>query len=474
MLALDGKDLLYGTMIVYKCKMNIQFMEKSKNMKATLLKMIPAVIAGIFITGASQAQDVMPSAPVTQFSTWSIGVNAGVLTPIAPFGGKNDFSHWKSNLGYGLFIKKQFTNYFSLRLDGVRGKLSADNAQPYDGGATNTNPISAFETDLSYAGSLNAVVNMFNIDMFHKNNALQLFVSAGAGLAGYKPTITRGGTTAEYAPGKTISELIIPVGLGAKFKVSEKVNFNLGWSVNFVDGDNLDGNYAGLNNDKFSYASAGLEFALGAGKQLAWHNPVAATYDEVLAAKSTIAGLKSDLDAQKAENAKLKTDLQGVINDEDGDGVADKFDKCPGTTSGVVVDGAGCPLVAPAPIVKEKVIITESDRRVVADAIRNLEFDVNKSTIRAKSFPTLNRVAELLKSKNFSLKLAGHTDSQGSDALNMALSKDRAESIKAYLVSQGVNASRIEATGYGETQPIASNKTAAGRQKNRRVEFSLY
>jgi OOP family OmpA-OmpF porin len=443
-------------------------------MKTSLLKAIPAVIAGIFIAGASQAQEVVPTTPATQFSTWSIGVNAGVMTPIAPFGGKNDFSHWKSNLGYGLFIKKQFTHAFSLRLDGVRGKLGADNAQPYDNGHVNTNSTTAFSTDLSYAGTLSGVVNMLNIDMFHKNSALQLFASAGAGLAGYKPTITRGGTTSEYAPGKTISELVIPVGVGAKFKVSEKVNFNLGWTVNFIDGDNLDGTYLGANNDKFSYASAGLEIALGQGKQLAWHNPVAETYDEALAAKAAANGLRGELDAQKAENAKLRSDLQGVINDEDGDGVADKFDKCPGTTAGVVVDGAGCPLVTPAPVVKEKVIITESDRKVVADAIRNLEFDVNKATIRPKSYPTLNRVADLLKNKNFSLRLAGHTDSQGSDAHNMALSKDRAESIKAYLVSEGVNASRVEATGYGETQPIASNKTAAGRQKNRRVEFSLF
>jgi OOP family OmpA-OmpF porin len=56
----------------------------------------------------------------------------------------------------------------------------------------------------------------------------------------------------------------------------------------------------------------------------------------------------------------------------------------------------------------------------------------------------------------------------------MRLSKDRAESVKAYLVSKGANASRIEATGYGQTQPIATNKTAAGRQANRRVEFTLY
>jgi OOP family OmpA-OmpF porin len=75
--------------------------------------------------------------------------------------------------------------------------------------------------------------------------------------------------------------------------------------------------------------------------------------------------------------------------------------------------------------------------------------------------------------KNFSLKLAGHTDNIGSAAANLKLSKDRAEAVKAYLVDKGINASFIEATGYGAGQPIATNKTAAGRQTNRRVEFSL-
>ena len=118
-------------------------------------------------------------------------------------------------------------------------------------------------------------------------------------------------------------------------------------------------------------------------------------------------------------------------------------------------------------------VVTDEDRKVVGEAIKNLEFDLGKATIKAKSYETLNRVASLLIQKNFSLKLAGHTDNTGSAALNLRLSKDRAEAVKAYLVSQGANASRIEATGYGEDQPIASNKTATGRQQNRRVEFSL-
>ena len=164
------------------------------------------------------------------------------------------------------------------------------------------------------------------------------------------------------------------------------------------------------------------------------------------------------------------------MGDDDGDGVANKFDKCAGTPAGTVVDGSGCPLSTPKPqIIKEtKVVVTEADRKVVGDAIKNLEFDLGKSTIRSKSYGSLNRVAALLVEKDFSLKLAGHTDNTGSRELNLRLSKDRAESVKAYLVSQGANASRIEATGYGPDQPISSNKTATGRQENRRVEFTIY
>ncbi|RZK82212.1 MAG: OmpA family protein [Pedobacter sp.] len=447
-------------------------------MKLQLLKCLP-LVAAMFVAGTANAQETSTtttsSGEFNQLTSWSIGVNAGALSPISPLGGKNDFSNWKTNLGYGLYIKHQFTPYFSLRLDGVRGKLSGDNAEPFESGVTPSSAVNAFETDLTYSGSLNAVVNIFNIDMFNKESAVQLYASAGAGLAGYKVQTSASSTGAltDYAGGKTISELIIPVGLGAKFKLAERINLDLGWTVNFVDGDNIDGVYR-LDNDRYSYAYGGLEFALGKGKQKAWHNPVALTYDEALAAKQAANALKGDLDAQKAENAKLRTELNDLLKDTDGDGVADKLDKCPDTPTGTVVDGAGCPLKVPAPVIQEKVIVTEADRKVVADAIKNLEFDLGKATIRSKSYATLNRVAALLMEKNFSLKLAGHTDNTGSDALNMRLSKDRAESVKAYLVSQGANASRIEAIGYGESQPIATNKTAAGRQQNRRVEFTLF
>jgi OOP family OmpA-OmpF porin len=189
-----------------------------------------------------------------------------------------------------------------------------------------------------------------------------------------------------------------------------------------------------------------------------------------------------DLKAQMANMPKnnedevnaLKDKVNKLMTDSDGDGVSDYYDKCPDTPKGTAVDGSGCPLPKVELVKPVTYIITEADKKIVNEAIKNLEFDFNKSTIRSKSYATLNRVAELLISKNLSLKLAGHTDSRGSEIYNMKLSKERAESVKTYLVSKMVNASRIEATGYGETQPIDSNATAAGRQNNRRVEFTLF
>ena len=124
-------------------------------MKLQLFKMLPVAIAGLFIGSVASAQE-KPASSAT-LRTWSIGVNAGALTPLSPLGGKNDFSNNKTSFGYGLYIKKQITSYFSLRLDGVRGKLKGDNTQAYESGVVNNSPVKAFDTQLAYSGSLNAV-----------------------------------------------------------------------------------------------------------------------------------------------------------------------------------------------------------------------------------------------------------------------------------------------------------------------------
>ena len=101
-------------------------------------------------------------------------------------------------------------------------------------------------------------------------------------------------------------------------------------------------------------------------------------------------------------------------------------------------------------------------------------FQTGKAVILQSSFNSLNQVAKFLKDNaQFNLEVIGHTDSQGSETYNLKLSKDRANAVKKYLEGQGVQGTRIIADGKGESEPIATNDTAEGRAKNRRVVFTI-
>jgi OOP family OmpA-OmpF porin len=457
-------------------------------MKLLNLKKTSLLLSSLMVGGALFAQTtdstltkhyVEPFSGGSAYRTWSFGIGAGIMTPYTVLGGKQDFRNSSRQFAYSGFIKKQILHSFGIQADYLGGKLEG-NGNP-DG--ANTSAFGSYHTDMDWSADLAANITLANINWRHNQGAIQPYLTVGGGVMAFAPhTYNAAGTEQQFQG--SYREFFIPVGLGLKFDLAPGVNFDLGYQINFVNSDNADGYAYGTTNDKFSYAHAGLEFALGSHKkpQLATHNPVSSMrYEYIMKAKA----LQEQVDAEKAANMQLRSDLNNTNSnlattnanlakltvDTDGDGVPDLYDKCPNTPAGVKVDGSGCPLPKAENV---KVYVTEEDKKVVKDAISNLEFDLGKATIRDHSLPSLDKVAELLVNKNFSLKLAGHTDNSGSAALNMRLSKARAEAIKAYLVTKGANASRIEATGYGMTQPIASNKTAAGRQDNRRVEFTLY
>ncbi|HET56024.1 MAG TPA: hypothetical protein ENN33_12525 [Ignavibacteria bacterium] len=106
--------------------------------------------------------------------------------------------------------------------------------------------------------------------------------------------------------------------------------------------------------------------------------------------------------------------------------------------------------------------------------LKNVFFAFNKWDLLPESYPELNKVVEFLnENPTVEIELAGHTDDIGADAYNMELSDKRANSVKAYLVAQGISESRLRAKGYGKTKPIAPNEYDWGREKNRRVEFTI-
>jgi outer membrane protein OmpA-like peptidoglycan-associated protein len=154
--------------------------------------------------------------------------------------------------------------------------------------------------------------------------------------------------------------------------------------------------------------------------------------------------------------------------DNDKDGVADWEDQCP--TQPEVINGVkdddGCPDEG-----KSKVRL-EAKRIVILDKVY---FATNKDVILPKSFDLLNQVAAILRANPQIelLRVEGHTDNQGKPAKNQNLSERRAARVRAFLIKEGVAAERLESVGYGQMKPVDTNKTAAGRENNRRVEFTI-
>ena len=157
--------------------------------------------------------------------------------------------------------------------------------------------------------------------------------------------------------------------------------------------------------------------------------------------------------------------------DEDGDGVPDSRDKCPGTPRGVKVDADGCPPPVPAPVVEEVVVVKEE-----TIVIRDVHFQFDSAKLTAADKTKLETIATRLKQEAPSARLSvtGHTDSVGKDAYNQTLSEKRAHSVTDYLIGAGVPRSNfVSVTGAGESHPVADNKTAEGRALNRRTEIQI-
>jgi OOP family OmpA-OmpF porin len=153
-----------------------------------------------------------------------------------------------------------------------------------------------------------------------------------------------------------------------------------------------------------------------------------------------------DMGAAKADPCAL---------DDDADGVNNCIDKCPGTAADLAVDAEGCPI---------PMVVT-----------LKVNFDFDKSDIKAQYHQELADFAAFMKKHpGVAVEIDGHTDSKGSDAYNQKLSERRAKSVRDYLVTKlGMSASLLTAVGYGESKPVASNDTDAGRAENRRIEAVL-
>jgi len=174
----------------------------------------------------------------------------------------------------------------------------------------------------------------------------------------------------------------------------------------------------------------------------------------------------------------VAVDANGCATDSDGDGVADHLDRCPHTPAGATVDAAGCAKDTDGDGVADyhdQCPNTPHQAKVDSRGcwvLKGVHFATGKAGLTADSAPVLDAVVRVLKANpSMRLEVQGHTDATGSARFNQRLSGKRAKAVAAYFTAHGVAGGRLSAKGYGPSHPAATNVTADGRAKNRRVEL---
>lgn len=444
-----------------------------------------SLVAALGFAEVAQAQTPTVFGGRSQYRTWSIGLQGGITTPNAVIGGNNAFGqkvgYFQNKVGeyYGITVRKQFSHLFGLEIEGNRGKIKTFNKNNAAEGPYNARSA---KTDINWAASLNGVFQLGTVDFLRRENAVNFYAKIGLGAFAYNPVQyanndfgggevynNKGnwgddifGDREHKGDRKNRLGMIVPVGVGAKFKLSEVVALNLGYTMNFTDEALLYGpSRHGDRKQRYSNVYGGLEFTLGSRdkENLTFANPVSTLYDEL-----RDPSMSNEIQALKQRVSSLEGTVEELSKDSDGDGVADKFDKCPGTPAGTVVDGSGCPIKFPEQVVQK-------NDATQGTYYSNIQFEFDSSVLKTESYSTLDRLAKDLRDNNASVTLDGYASAEGTEEYNLNLSKDRADAVKQYLVNAGVAASKITANGYGEANPVASNSTEEGRIQNRRVEI---
>ena len=431
-------------------------------------------------------------------------------------------------------------------------------------------------------GSLFTNYKFNNGYLLKKDSRLSPFLSLGVGFASYSinSRLDKSGTNLTLDPiiiTKGI-DLIIPVGAGLKYQITQAFAIQYQYLYNFTNSDVHDQNRSGgvvntvfgtsahpysmKGNDAYGQHVFSLVFNFGKLKDTD-KDGIADKYDKcpdtpfdvkvdangcpidsdgdgvpdyMDKCPNTPAGVQVDavgcpidsdgdgvsdyLDKCSNTPAGVKVDLNGCPLDTDNDGVADYLDKCPNTPAGVKVDMNGCPLdtdgdgvpdyldkcpgtpVAAYGKVDASGCALDTDGDGIPDyldncptmagtvanhgcpevkkevkalfqkALQGIQFQTGKANIKPFSYPLLNQIANILiLNPTYLIEVQGHTDNVGGYDYNIDLSDKRAASVRAYLVSKGVNDTKITSKGYGYNKPVASNDTKSGKAMNRRVEF---
>ena len=472
--------------------------------KFATLALLAAILPGTIL---AQNNDKFYSGdknnPFTQedkkFNDWAISAGVGVplvqsadLTSIKNGNGKNLF-------GYSAYLSvdKAITHAFGLNLQYEMGETKQGMVNlKKDAGLGARTQYQA----LSLLGDIN-FSNLLRRSDNHSPYRWALHGYAGVGTLGYKAYRQ---DADPLNPNNKLGEKLITdvqflkklslfgqAGAGLKFNVNRRIDIE-GRLMYVVTGDdNFDGGDGGVYSlntsnareeqysDNFFNATLGITLKLGKhASHLMWHDPLQEIYYrlDVLENKNVDVevckkgdgdndGVCDDWDRQLDTPAGARVDGAGVALDADLDGVIDLKDKC--VTVPGPVENDGCPkVVAPAAVDNSQVA---SD---IQAALKDLLFNLGKSTVRPESVSKLDLAANLIKSTNGgSFLLIGHTDKKGSDAANLKLSQARAAEVVKELVKRGVPSSQLKSKGVGEAEAtVPETASDAERLQDRKVE----
>ncbi|KFF08849.1 OmpA family protein [Chryseobacterium luteum] len=418
-----------------------------------------------------------------RFNDWSISAGVGVplvqsadLTSIKNGNGKNLF-------GYSAYVSidKAITHAFGLKLQYDRGETRQGwfNTKDAAPDATAVGARTQYDA-ISLLGDINFSNLLRRVDN-HSPFRWALHGYAGIGTIAYKAyqkDVNGQRVATEIKPFK-LGSMFMQAGAGLKYKINRRLDLE-GRLMYVVTGDDeFDGGgqqYSAINkreeqvSDNFFNATLGITLKLGKHEShLMWHDPLQEIYYklDVLANKNQDIevckkgdadndGVCDDWDRQLDTPAGARVDGAGVALDTDLDGVIDLYDKC--VTVPGPVENNGCPTVVPGKVDE------------TTTKLEGIEFDLNSDRILPSNTPILNNAVSYINSSNGAYNVIGATDTRASDAYNQKLSERRANSVKDYLIKNGVESSKLNAIGKGEKDlkyPECEPATKCPEWKNR-------
>jgi len=455
--------------------------------KIILSCLLLAAFSGLSLAQSSPSYGLNPLS-----GKWAISFEGGTTYTLSDFR-KAGLDYFARAMGE-YFFPSTNPAIFGLRINADIGRLTGS-VKP--SGST----VDKFRTPIMFVGGGLIAALAVDEDIFP-------YAYAGAAFLIFDPK----GVDGKRLPHNLVNEysrqeFLLQGELGIRFLLEPELSLNLSGGLDLVQTDKLDDIQTGNSKDIFFNFQTGLSFYFGGdidtdqdgvldAQDACPETPQGVRVDEFgcpldsdgdgvpdyldrcsdtspniavdnfgCPLDSDGDGVPDDMDRCSNTPPRVSVDKNGCPLDSDGDSVPDYLDNCPGTKSGVEVDKYGCPLKSQERQLPEITNINLSGE---------VNFKTGKSDLLAGAKLKLDKAVEVLKNyPQTKWRIEGHTDITGSYQLNMRLSEQRAASVADYLISRGIDPSRLEVIGYGPDYPIGDNNTESGRSLNRRVSIEL-